>query len=723
MKSSFYQNINHTSNGKTLEITEILERIKSGEFQDLTLEVANEKDKKKRNELKKLAPYFTPSGVFDKRQASGLLQHSGLIGMDFDNLDNISATEIALKNDPYSFAVFRSISQRGLCVLVKIDPLRHLDSFKALELYYWKLLGLTVDQSGKDVSRARYVSHDADLYLNQDSRQYLDLSILDAIQGSKKTNSVALIPETDYDKIITNILKWWDSRYGYHDGQRNQNLFILAQAFNEYGIDKDYCIGYLQNNIISDDFPIKELETLISSAYRRTKSNSKKFEDKKTVEKVKKAIKSGSPIEQVAVELGIPTEQLEKRIEADENKAKSPKGLDIKAVQLYIQKLGIKRNLVTRMYEDKYGNELEQNELNTIFVEVKIRFEKLSRELFDTILYSTLTPDYNPLLDYLKALQWDGRDRLGALAESVTSNTGNPDFRQRMITKWLFGAIKCAFDGEPNVLNLIFAGEKNTGKTEFFKRLLPERIKRYFASSQLDNGKDDLILMTQKWFIFDDEYSGKSKQDSKRMKMLLSSSDFSLREPYGRKNVTLKRLATLCGTCNELEILNDPTGNRRIVVIEATGQFNFNLYNGIDKTQLFAQLVDMYRNSYNNHLTKAEISELETYTAKQYSEVSIEEELILQFFSVPLSPSFSVWKTASMIKVEIEKETNQRLNLRRLGMTLRTLGFQRLSKKGTYGYLVSLASSVTRADGDQINMGLDNGDFGPNDRVDPFALP
>jgi predicted P-loop ATPase len=162
-----------------------------------------------------------------------------------------------------------------------------------------------------------------------------------------------------------------------------------------------------------------------------------------------------------------------------------------------------------------------------------------------------------------------------------------------------------------------------------------------------------------------------------------------------------------------LEILNDPTGNRRIVVIEATGQFDFNLYNVIDKTQLFAQLVDMYRNGYNNHLTKSEIAELETYTAKQYSEVSIEEELILQFYSLPLSESAAVWKTASMIKVEIEKETNQRLNLRRLGMTLRTLGFQRLSKKGTYGYLVSLASSVARIDDE----------FAVLDDKDPFELP
>lgn len=691
MNVSFYQtNIKQLSGAQSLPILSVLQAIKNGDFQDQVIPVANEPDKAKRNELKKRVPYFTPSGEFEKREASGLVKHSGLIAMDFDSLENIKSVEIALKNDPYSFAVFRSISHKGLCVLVKIDPLRHLDSFKALELYYWKLLNVTVDQSCKDVSRARFVSFDPDLYVNQKSKRFNELHLLDLVQQTKAGNVAPLVPVTDYDQIFSNLLKWWDKKYGYVDGQRNSNLLILAQSCNEYGIPQEYTKGMIQNNIISDDFPERELDSVIASAYRRTKSNIKQFENKTETKKVVRAIKSGAPVEQVASDLGIDEEQVLERIQSDEAKAQQSKKLDIRAVQLYIQKLGIRRNVITRMYEDKHGRELETNDLNSIFIEAKVQFEKLSREIFDTILYSNLTPDYNPLIEYLDALKWDGRDRLETLAQSITSTTGTPEFRERMVTKWLYGAVNAAYTYEPNVLNLIFAGQKNTGKTWFFRKLLPEPLQRYVASSQLDNGKDDLILLTQKWFVFDDEYSGKSKQDSKRMKMILSSADFSLREPYGRKNVTLKRLATLCGTCNELEILNDPTGNRRIIVIEATGKFNFDLYNSVDKNQLFAQLVAMHKaGDFEQQLTNAEIQELEKYTGSQYSEVNLEEELCREYFAVPMTQSQSEWMSTSMIKTYIESETNQRLNLRKLGMALRSIGFERKSKGSVWGYMVS----------------------------------
>ena len=691
MNVSFYStNIKQLSGAQTLPILSVLQAIKNGDFQDQVIPVANEPDKAKRNELKKRVPYFTPSGEFEKREASGLVKHSGLIAMDFDSVENIKSVEIALKNDHYSFAVFRSISHKGLCVLVKIDPSRHLDSFKALELYYWKLLNVTVDQSCKDVSRARFVSFDPDLYVNQKSKRFGELHLLDLVQQSKKGDIAPLIPVTDYDQIFSNLLKWWDKKYGYVDGQRNSNLLVLAQSCNEYGIPQEYTKGMIQNNIISDDFPERELDSVIASAYRRTKSNIKQFENKTETKKVVRAIKSGAPVEQVASDLGIDEEQVLERIQSDEAKAQQSKKLDIRAVQLYIQKLGIRRNVITRMYEDKHGRELETNDLNSIFIEAKVQFEKLSREIFDTILYSNLTPDYNPLIEYLDALKWDGRDRLEILAQSITSTTGTPEFRERMVTKWLYGAVNAAYTYEPNVLNLIFAGQKNTGKTWFFRKLLPEPLQRYVASSQLDNGKDDLILLTQKWFVFDDEYSGKSKQDSKRMKMILSSADFSLREPYGRKNVTLKRLATLCGTCNELEILNDPTGNRRIIVIEATGKFNFDLYNSVDKNQLFAQLVAMHKaGDFEQQLTNAEINELETYTGTQYSEVNLEEELCREYFAVPMTASQSEWMSTSMIKTYIESETNQRLNLRKLGMALRSIGFERKSKGSVWGYLVS----------------------------------
>ena len=89
--------------------------------------------------------------------------------------------------------------------------------------------------------------------------------------------------------------------------------------------------------------------------------------------------------------------------------------------------------------------------------------------------------------------------------------------------------------------------------------------------------------------IFDDEFAGKSKQDSKKMKLMLSSNTFSLRAPYGTKNMDYKRIAILCGTSNDEELLNDPTGTRRYVIFNSCGVNNFELYHSVTKEQIIAE--------------------------------------------------------------------------------------------------------------------------------------
>ena len=133
---------------------------------------------------------------------------------------------------------------------------------------------------------------------------------------------------------------------------------------------------------------------------------------------------------------------------------------------------------------------------------------------------------------------------------------------------------------------LALTGGQNTGKTEWFRRLLPPKIKKYYAESKLDSGKDDELLMCQKLIVMDDEMGGKSKQDEKRFKELTSKQVFSLRAPYARANEDFNRLALLCGTSNDPQIVNDPTGNTRILPIEVDF-INHSEYNEIDKEELF----------------------------------------------------------------------------------------------------------------------------------------
>jgi len=204
--------------------------------------------------------------------------------------------------------------------------------------------------------------------------------------------------------------------------------------------------------------------------------------------------------------------------------------------------------------------------------------------------------------------------------------------------------------------------------------------------------------------------------DVKLSNISISSDTFTLREPYGRKNVTLKRIATLCGTCNETEILNDATGNRRIIVIEATGQFNFDLYNSVDKDHLFAQLKEMYLAGQRAGLTSDEIAELEKYTATRYGETSIEAEMVIHLFEDPAYADKYDFKWTSLVKDHIETFSKQKISIRKLGLELKKLGYKYVGQNGRHGWLIK-----AKADRKPQNWSV-NGNFEApgNDGIAPF---
>lgn len=209
-----------------------------------------------------------------------------------------------------------------------------------------------------------------------------------------------------------------------------------------------------------------------------------------------------------------------------------------------------------------------------------------------------------------------------------------------------------------------------THNTEWFRRLLPGSLSKYYAESKLDSGKDDEILMTQKLIVMDDEMGGKSKHDEKRFKELTSKSIFSLRAPYGRYNEDFKRLAVLCGTSNDQSIINDPTGNTRILPVRVLG-IDHEAYNAIDKDELFMECVRLHESGFDWQLTKNQIIDL-GHVSGDYETIPFERELIQKFFkSGETGGGYSEWLTSSEIKDYIETHTAQKIgNLRRFGIEL-----------------------------------------------------
>src|SRR6184192_1359909 len=169
-----------------------------------------------------------------------------------------------------------------------------------------------------------------------------------------------------------------------------------------------------------------------------------------------------------------------------------------------------KRNIITRNIEVD-GSNMDDKMLNTIFISCKTHINKATKELVQSIIFSDFVPEYNPFADflnhYVKNYPKQATGYIETIINSIETDTPNAGI---FIKKWLVSII-ASVNGKHSPLMLVLCGGQNTGKTEWFRRILPDSLLTYYAESKLDLGKDDEILMTKKIIIMDDEMGGKSK--------------------------------------------------------------------------------------------------------------------------------------------------------------------------------------------------------------------
>jgi predicted P-loop ATPase len=256
------------------------------------------------------------------------------------------------------------------------------------------------------------------------------------------------------------------------------------------------------------------------------------------------------------------------------------------------------------------------------------------------------------------------------------------------ITRWLLSAVASAY-GIHSPLVLIFCGEKQgTGKTHWFRYLLPKELRYLFAESKMDAGKDDEILMCKMWFILDDEYGGKSKKEDKRLKELTSKEFINVREPYGRVSLDLRRLAVFCGTSNETQLLNDPTGNRRQIPLHIL-DIDHDLYNQCDKAALWRELYALFQTGAEYTILKEDIAKLNAST-EMFKLSTPEDDLINKKLSPSSETSIGEWMSLTDLQQYLMLETKfNYLNIQRIGSILTQLGFRK-ERRGPRGQKVMM---------------------------------
>ena len=248
-----------------ISVEAALKRIQQGKSKTTVEEIRKTIDKEKANKIKLNLPSICFSGKFGAdRTDAQLIQHSGFIVLDFDNIFELREKQTEIISNPFVYACWVSPSGNGLKALVKIaNGSKHREHFQALQEVFPE-----IDRSGINVSRVCYESYDTDIYINENAEVFKKI---------KKTEKVVIYEKNDDDqKIFKNILTWLSNKNeAFVTGERNNFIFKLASACCRFGINEMTANSMIHVEFLTNsEFTKNEADRAIRSAY---KANSKNF--------------------------------------------------------------------------------------------------------------------------------------------------------------------------------------------------------------------------------------------------------------------------------------------------------------------------------------------------------------------------------------------------------------------------------------------------------------
>jgi len=329
--------------------------------------------------------------------------------------------------------------------------------------------------------------------------------------------------------------------------------------------------------------------------------------------------------------------------------------------------------------------ELNENSLLVLLDQNNI---KISREKFINYLRSDLIESYNPIQTYFESLPaWDGYDYIQQYCSYAT--TDDDELFYYHMKKFAVRAIKTVLlSDEINKHAIILAnGDQNAGKSTYLKRLVPNSLMRYYGEN-LSLDKDGRVKLCKTFIINLEELQALGKQDTDKVKAMISLQTVNDRLPFDKKNSFLHRTCSFVGSTNRSEFLVDETGNVRWIVFEVIGRIDYERYNkefNIDK--FWAQAYHIYKcvPDFNSSLSSEDVKVNEARNEK-FMVLSAECDAVSRFYEI--SEDMQDFRTASDVISELSL-TGFKLNTIKVGSALKKYGFTRIKhpQRQIYGYL------------------------------------
>jgi hypothetical protein len=297
---------------------------------------------------------------------------------------------------------------------------------------------------------------------------------------------------------------------------------------------------------------------------------------------------------------------------------------------------------------------------------------------------------YNPVVTWIDSSVWDGVSRLDDFYATVRVPAGGEMMKKRLMRKWMIQAVAAAFspDGIAAQGILTFVGPQNIGKTTWFQKLAPAALDSILTGHTLDmKSKDSIFIALSYWIVELGELDATfSKSEVSALKSFVTQPMDMLRRPYAATESHFSRRTVFGGTVNEVQYLNDPTGNRRFWSIEVDG---FDLNHGIDMQQVWAEVKTLWVGGEQWALNMQEMGELNEHNEEFTVSDPIEERLSAGFTWSEFAPLTGSWVTATAALIKVGVMDPSKGQATAAGRALKKLnGGQRKKTNGRVVFLV-----------------------------------
>ena len=654
IKFSLYNSVKHTEK-IDIDFDNYFEMIQKGKYQDQVLEARlNKKNDKKYKELKSLMPCITGSVIMNNgnKVKENIQQYNGLIVLDIDDDVDLQLVN-KINSDQYTFCSHRSVGGDGICVFIKINSNKFIESFNDLAQYYWDNFNLAIDQSCKNPNRLRYLSYDPYIFRNEKSKKFIAKT--KAKKETKKENFI--FAQDDFSELIEklkNIDLCQDDYKRYCDIG-----FAIGSKFGESGLD--YFKAICQNGAKYDPKAIEKhyknfckksdgitIATLYHYAKQegieiysdRTKAtikavNVQKAQGTATLESVAKQLKVQKvKVDEVLIQNLIDSKQEFKVIEDVSEMAQLE--------NFIIENYAPERNTITN--EIKIDNKvIDDHKLNSIYKTAsKVLDFNVNKSDVRDIINSDSTKDYNPLTDFFKHKDF----KEGQINKYIDCIYPPSDYNRWAFKKWIVGCVHNWLsplnETKVSPLTLVLCGQKQgTGKTSFFRNLLPQELQDYLIEKKIDaNDKDSMYNLAKGLICFDDEFGGLATKDVKDFKRVADTNWIDIRLPYSAYYTKIKRRASLAGTTNEANVLKDVTGNRRLLPINVSS-IDYDTMTSIDTSNLWREAYQLWHQGFDWKIYKSDDIDFLNNQTTTNLDINPIEEIFFNHFSLEETEYFN----------------------------------------------------------------------------------